>query len=426
MPHPLRSFLDRAPRPVFVVYAIFAAFSTYFCMYAFRKPFAAASFEGLSFLGTQVDLKTAFVISQIIGYTLSKYAGIKFVSEVSDPRRARSLIVLVGVAQLALIAFATLPDSLMAVALFINGLCLGMIWGLVVRYLEGRKSSELLLAGLSTSFIVASGAVKDVGRWLMRDFGVSESLMPAAVGGLFFLPFLLAVWLLDQIPPPSEEDIALRVERPPMDGAARLAFLRQFAGGLIPLLLVYVAATAYRDFRDNYGVEIFSSLGYEDEPGLFTQTELPVALGVLAVLAALNLLKNNRRGLIGAFVVMLIGTLILVGATALLGAGAIDGLTFMIAVGLGSYLVYVTFNTVLFERVIAATRVQATAVFAIYVADALGYTGSIAAQLYKDFGEAGSSRLEFFIGFSYVFAAGAAALLAVALLFFVRRTRSNP
>ena len=426
MRHPLRPLLERSPRAVFVVYAVVAAFSTYFCMYAFRKPFTAASFEGSSFLGTGLELKTAFVISQIVGYTLSKYAGIKVVSEVTAGRRAWSLLGLVSVAWAALVAFAVLPAAAMSLALFVNGLCLGMIWGLVVRYLEGRRSSELLLAGLSTSFIVASGAVKDVGRWLMRDVGVSEAWMPAAAGAIFFPAFVLSVWLLDQVPEPSESDVQERVERRPMDARERIAFVRNFAVGLVPLFAVYVAATAYRDFRDNYGVEIFARLGYEEQPGLFTQTELPVAFGVLLTLAALNLVRDNRRGLAGAFVVMLAGAAILGGATMLLDAGSIDGLTFMIAVGLGSYLIYVPFNTVLFDRMIAATRVQATAVFAIYVADALGYTGSIATQLYKDFGDPSATRLEFFRGFSYAFAAGGAALLLGSLVYFWRRAEPRP
>ena len=64
-------YLAKAPTGVFVVYAILASFSTYFCMYAFRKPFSAAKYEGLQFMDTEVQLKTAFVISQIIGYTIS-------------------------------------------------------------------------------------------------------------------------------------------------------------------------------------------------------------------------------------------------------------------------------------------------------------------------------------------------------------------
>ena len=48
----LTRWLERAPSWLFASWAIAAAFSTYFCMYAFRKPFAAASYEGAKFFGT--------------------------------------------------------------------------------------------------------------------------------------------------------------------------------------------------------------------------------------------------------------------------------------------------------------------------------------------------------------------------------------
>src|SRR5213075_179051 len=199
--------LEKASAPVFATYAIVAAFSTYFCMYAFRKPFAAARFEGEFFLGTAVALKTAIVISQIIGYALSKYIGIKVCSEVSATRRAITLVALIVWAELALIAYGLVPNNLKVVAIFFNGLPLGMVWGLVVWYLEGRRTSELLLAGLSCSYIVSSGIVKDLGRAMMEGGvaawwsqipwigkrlasvlgSVSESWMPASMG-LHFLP----------------------------------------------------------------------------------------------------------------------------------------------------------------------------------------------------------------------------------------------
>src|SRR6266705_1498250 len=209
----LTPWLEKAPAPVFATYAIVAAFSTYFCMYAFRKPFAAAKFEGEFFLHTSVALKTAIVISQIIGYALSKYIGIKVCSEVSAARRAITLVALIVWAELALIAYGLVPNNLKVVAIFFNGLPLGMVWGLVVWYLDGRRMSELLLAGLSCSYIVSSGIVKDLGRammeggvalwwkqvpWIGERMGsvlgqVSESWMPASMG-LHFLPlFLIAV-----------------------------------------------------------------------------------------------------------------------------------------------------------------------------------------------------------------------------------------
>src|SRR5438128_3118146 len=116
----LTSWLKMAPPPVFATYAIVAAFSTYFCMYAFRKPFAAAKFEGEFFLGTTVALKTAIVISQIIGYALSKCIGIKVCSEVSATRRAITLVTLIVWAELALIAYGLVPHNLKVVAIFFN------------------------------------------------------------------------------------------------------------------------------------------------------------------------------------------------------------------------------------------------------------------------------------------------------------------
>src|SRR6266540_2835207 len=179
----LTFWLEKAPAPVFATYAIVAAFSTYFCMYAFRKPFAAAKFEGEFFLGTSVALKTAIVISQIIGYALSKYIGIKVCSEVSATRRAITLVMLIVWAELALVAYGLVPNNLKVIAIFFNGLPLGMVWGLVVWYLEGRRTSELLLAGLSCSYIVSSGIVKDIGRAMMEGGAAQWWRQVPLIGG---------------------------------------------------------------------------------------------------------------------------------------------------------------------------------------------------------------------------------------------------
>ena len=96
----------------FNVYAIFAAFTTYFCMYAFRKPFAAASYEGTKFLGSEIDAKTAFVIAQIIGYTISKFAGMKICSETGREGRGGLLVKLILAAWASLVLFAVLPQNL--------------------------------------------------------------------------------------------------------------------------------------------------------------------------------------------------------------------------------------------------------------------------------------------------------------------------
>ena len=460
---PLQSALDRAPVWFLTLFAMATAFSTYFCMYAFRKPFSAASYEGMTFFGSAwtingeaLGFKTTLVISQIFGYAISKYAGIKFVSEMTRARRAVTLVAFILVAEASLLLFAVVPNDWKLLALFINGLPLGMVWGLVVWYLEGRRTSELLLAGLSASFILASGVVKDVGRALMagdkslpvfaidlgrtnaagegipfkvgvpnvlHSFGpIPEMWMPFATGAVFLIPFLMSVWLINHMPEPSPEDVAARTEREPMDSRHRLGFIRTFLPGLAMLFVVYFVLTAYRDFRDNYGVEILTELGYGETTAIFSRSEVWVAFGVVAVLAALNLIKDNRWGLLGAFGVMGVGCLLMLGSTLAHDAGAISGLRWMILNGLGAYLAYVPFGSVLFERMIASTRVVGTAVFAIYVADALGYTGAVGVQLYKDFFAGGETRLEFFHNLTYAMAILGIVLYTGGALYFARKT----
>ena len=441
----LTLWLERAPAPVFATYAIVAAFSPYFCTYAFRKPFAAAKFEGEHFLDTTVALKTAIVISQVIGYALSKYIGIKVCSEVSPMRRAITLVTMIVWAELALVAYGLVPNNLKVIAIFFNGLPLGMVWGLIVWYLEGRRTSELLLAGLSCSYIVSSGIVKDLGRAMMEGgvalwwnqvplFGglvgsalgkVSEGWMPAIMG-LHFLPlFLVAVWMLNHLPQPTGSDIAARSERQTMTGAGRLAFLRQFMFGLVLLCVAYFFLTAYRDFRDNYQVEIFDGLGYPyaKNKAIITKTESLAAFGVIGALALLTFIKDNRRGLLGAFTIIIGGFLMLGVSTLLLDAGLINGFWWMTLTGLGSYLAYVPFGSVLFERLLASTRAAGTAVFAIYVADSIGYTGSVGVQLFKDLSHSEMSRLGFFKGFSHFLCIVGATCLITSCIYFMHRHR---
>jgi hypothetical protein len=424
-------------------------------MYAFRKPFSAGTYQDLTFglawagvgLRFQVGLKTAFITSQILGYTLSKFIGIKVCSEITRSRRALAIIGLILTAELMLLLFAVVPQNWKVVVIFFNGLPLGMVWGLVVAYLEGRRTSEALLAGLSCSFILASGIVKDIGKnlmagaerlsifgidlpWLgqkrltvpnpLASFGkIHEFWMPFAVGLLFIVPLLVAVLMLEQIPQPSQADEKSRVKREPMDRRHRLAFFFHFLPGMIMLLMAYCFLTAFRDFRDNFGVEIFKGLGYAKEPDIFSRSESWVMFGVLAALAALVFVRNNRWGLLGAFFIMLTGTVLLGVGTLLHDAGRISGLSFMILTGLGVYLAYVPYGSVLFDRMIAYTGVVGTAVFAINLADFVGYSGSIVTMQVKDLVFPNVSHLGFLRGFSYFLSVFAGVNLLASCAYFV-------
>ena len=417
----LRLWLANRSGSWLTVFAVAMAFTCYFCMYSFRKPFAAATYENQTLFG--LDLKIALVISQVLGYALSKALGIKFNSEISRQKRAWALAGTILWAEGALLLFALTPPGGQAVAIFLNGLSLGLVWGLVFSFLEGRRTSEVLGAGLSCSYIVASGYVKSVGRYLY-DSGVPESWMPFTTGALFLPFFLISVWGLSQLPAPNIKDIETRTRRIPMDGEARWQFFRKYAFGLLVLVAVYVFLTAYRDFRDNFAVEIWQSLGYGEEPSIFTKTEVPIAICVMAMLALLSKVKDNRVGLLCTYVFMTGGALLLIGATWLFDLGLISPMNWMIGVGLGLYLSYVPFGCVLFDRTIAVLGVAATSVFLIYMSDAAAYTGSVAVLFYKQFGSVDVSYLHFFRYFSYATGIATSVLLVVSGLYFFRRAKA--
>jgi phosphonate degradation associated HDIG domain protein len=104
----------------------------------------------------------------------------------------------------------------------------------------------------------------------------------------------------------------------------------------------------------------------------------------------------------------------------------VNGLGWMILVGLGSYMAYVPHDSVVFDRIIASTRVQGTAVFAIYIADAVGYTGSMGLPLAKDLLFPGVDRLAFFRVFTYLVSLGGIGMLVASGVYFYRKHRHPP
>lgn len=403
----IRRALSAAGPMAVAAYALAAAFTAYFSMYAFRKPFAVATYADVAWEFT-VGFKTVMILSQVFGYALSKLLGVVVVSGAPAHRRALLILALIGAAELALLGFAVVPAPVAPVAMFLNGLSLGMIWGLVFATLEGRRTSEVLGTGLCTSFIVASGAVKSVGSWLMVDHGVPERWMPAATGALFFPLLALSVVLLAQTPPPDAQDVAERMERVPMTAADRRAFVSATGFGLGLVVLAFVALTALRDFRDNFAVEIWSAIGYPDAPQVFTVSELPAAVVVLVLLAGTVVIRNNRRAVLVIHGLMIAGAVAVAAATAAFQAGWISAVWWMILLGAGIYVGYVPGTSILADRLTAAVRLPANAAYFMYLLDACGYAGSVLLLLFKELGAAQLNWLPFFVGLCYAVAGLAA------------------
>lgn len=365
-----------------------------------------------------LDYKTGLLIAQVIGYALSKLIGIRVIAEFGRRGRAAAILFLIGLSWLALVLFAIMPSGWGPLCLLINGLPLGMIWGLVFSYVEGRRCSEMLGAMLCASFIVSSGAVKSVAIWLMQQ-GISAHWMPVATGAAFVPLLLLSLWVLERLPPPDARDEAERTIRVPMQRASRTAFLREHALTMVALVAGYMLLTALRDLRDNFAVEIWTALGFGDVASIFSQSELPVAIIALGGLGMLMLVRNNIYALLAMHAVIILGALLLGISTLAFQKQLLGPMQWMILSGAGLYLGYTPFNAMLFDRMIAAVGRAGNAGFLIYIADSSGYVGSVALLLYRSFAAPGIDWLPFFISCAYATAVLVTALTLLSALQFI-------
>jgi MFS family permease len=419
----ITSWFDGRNKATSTFYISLVAFLIYACMYGIRKPFTVAEFHGFSYWG--MDYKALLIISQVIGYALSKFLGIKIISEMKHSSRAVSIVVLTGIAECSLILFSIATHPFNIILLFLNGLPLGLIWGLVFSYLEGRRNTEILGTVLSISFIVSSGFVKSVGKVVMNTFHLTDFQMPWITGLVFYIPLVLLVWVLDKIPAPTEDDELARTKRVPMNKEQRKKIFTEFAVGLVMLTLAYILLTIYRDLRDNFAVDIWNSAGITSNSMIFTWSELPIAFVVFMIMTSLMLIKDNRKALIMNNIIILSGFIIIGLSTLALNSGVITPVAWMILLGLGTYMGYLPFNCLLFDRMIAAFGSAANAGFFIYIADSFGYLGSVGALIFKNFNDKELSWFNFLTTSSYGLAIAGSILIVLSIWYFNLKSTKN-
>jgi hypothetical protein len=421
--HPITRKLQTSSTFWFTVYASVTAFCLYTCVYAFRKTFAAATFDGLSYAG--IGYKSWLVIFQVIGYGMSKFIGIKVISELKAHSRSYGILLMVAVAGVSWLLFGLVPAPYNIIFLFTNGLPLGMVWGMVFGYLEGRRTTEVLGASLSVSFIFSAGLCRSTGAYIMRDWGVSETWMPFVACCVFIVPLLVFLYLADKIPPPNALDEQLRTRRQPMLANDRKHFIATFLPGIVLFVLAYMLLTAFRDFRDNFSAEVWNTLGYGNKPEIFTTTEVPVSIAVLIIIGSIMIIKNNRLALMVNHLIIIAGMVLIGISTLLFEQQLISAPVWMILMGLGLYLGYVPFNSIFFDRLIAAFHYVGTVGFIMYVADSFGYLGSITVLLIKELGMAHLSWLEFFISSGYIISIAGTVLITGSMIYFQVKSNSK-
>lgn len=377
----LRTAASNMPDWLFVLWAGGTALLSYSLVYALRKPFTAAEFDGLQVAG--MDYKIVVSIIQLIGYVCAKMLGIKYISELKPEGRLKFIVGSAALSEVSLVAFGLLPTPYNIFALFFNGLSLGCMWGVIFSFLEGRRTTDILASIMGVSMALSSGVAKSLGLYALNDLGVSEFWMPALVGAVAFPLLCFMGWMMTKFPAPTAADIAARTKRVTLDGRQRWQLFVKFMPLLIMLFGANLLLTVQRDIKEDFIVCIIDVS--QVSSWAFAHLDSIATLVLLGVFALLSAVGNHLRALCLILIMSAIG----MGTIAFLGAEAgslnMPVTAWLFLQTLCIDIAYLSFQTIFFERFIACFKVQGNVGFFIITIDFIGYLGTLCLLLFKEF-----------------------------------------
>jgi MFS family permease len=365
---------------LFIIWAGGTALLSYSLVYALRKPYTAAAFAGYEVF--DMDYKVAVTIVQIIGYAISKFMGIKLISELRPKHRLRFILSSVIMAEVSLVLFGLTPMPYNIIGMFLNGLSLGCMWGVIFSFLEGRRVTDVLVSLMGVSMVISSGTAKSVGLFVMNTLHVDEFWMPALIGAVA-LPLLgLTGVVLNRLPQPNAGDVACRTKREPLNGIQRWALFRNFMPFLTLLLIANVALVILRDIKEDFLVNIVDVSRYSS--WLFAQIDSVVTIVILAIFGFMVYIRSNLKVLTVLFVLIVISMICMTVLSFGYERLQLDTVTWLFTQSLCLYLAFLTFQTIFFDRFIACFKIRGNVGFFIALNDFLGYTGTILALVGKE------------------------------------------
>lgn len=366
---------------LFILWAGGAALLSYSLVYALRKPFTAASFENAEFF--DLDYKVVVTISQILGYVISKFIGIKLISELKAEERFKFILTSVLLAEASLILFGLLSTPFNVAAMFLNGLSLGCMWGVIFSFIEGRRVTDILASLLGVSMVVSSGTAKSVGLYVMNHLHVSEFWMPALIGAVALPLLLLLGWALNRLPKPTQEDIARKSERETLNGRQRRELFKSYMPFLSMLFVANIAIVVLRDIKEDFLVNIIDVSSYS--PWLFARIDSIVTLIILGIFGLMVFVKDNLKALSVLFVLIMSGMVVMSVVSFGQEQFRLSPVAWLFIQSLCLYITYLTFQTIFFDRFIACFRIRGNVGFFIVTTDFLGYTGTVVVLVLKEF-----------------------------------------
>lgn len=382
--------------------------------------------------GTNITLQEALTIVYCVAFGLAKFPAVHVMSSAIYFRHRLQFLSTLVVLSAALctlpLAFSGGAPKTTLCGLFLGCFPSSMLYGGLVSYVEGRRSTELIIAVVHFSMVFSGSASRGTATAVL-SLGVSDCWMPAVIACVVTPLILVVLWVLDRSPPPSPADIASRTQRRAMTGQERAAFVGNFRPGLLLLLVAYSMLTAVRFLRDLFSRDLFTAAngGVTPSSFVFAIADLPGAVLAAGVLIAFVSFEDSSHALRIMILTMAAFIAVMLLVTWLFSAGMVDGVIWQIMLGAGLYGTYSIACMPIYDRLVSASgHASATCTFLVFYNDMAGYAAAVVLIVWKTFGASNTSPqsiLDQFIWASTMLCASIAVCLIASYQYFKHRLK---
>ena len=165
---------------------------------------------------------------------------------------------------------------------------------------------------------------------------------------------------------------------------------------LVMLFFANLFVTVLQDIKEDFLVKILDV----DAAGLsswaFAKVDATVTLIILCMFGLMSAVRSNIKVLCMLLGLVTCGTATLSSLAFNYSALQLQPMTWLFLQSLSLYTVYLSFQTLFFERFIACFKIKGNVGFFIITLDFIGYTGTVVVLIFKEFFNPAVNWLDFY------------------------------
>ncbi|CAE7183174.1 unnamed protein product [Symbiodinium pilosum] len=404
------------------------AFSYFWRYPIFMLPKHILDTPTMTVFGKTLSLQECFSMSFILGFGAAKIPAMRLATSGFFFRHRLALLLGILISSMLLVALPILLleglEFLQVLGVFSSSFISSFLYGGMVTYLEGRQSTEIMLAAIAASLTVA-GTLSRAAATALLGWGLPARLMPLVLGGCSCFLACICIVLTDRAPKPSRADVAARSARTAMTSRQQWDFVRNHAFGVVASISAWAGLVGLRSFRDFYAQQVYTAaLAEPPSSKVYAMADIPGAVTSFISLVLMSWVKDSQKALRLMLVICASGLVVIAVLTWLLREGWLDGISWLLLYSAAFYTSFSMLNAPLNERIFAVSRAEGTCSFLIFASDGAGYVVTIGLLMYQSFGPLSNTNaevvLELFVQLLYILTVPIVFLLLMSVRYFSR------